>query len=84
MTSTAATAFVRIEKIIGDETKFIDGYAWDTDKLTRFAYQRAKQKYEVPFEQAAYLVDLYEKENEMLDTFPLAELGYRSLKTHGT
>ncbi len=44
------TAFIQIEKIVGDETEFLEGYAWDTDPLTRYAYRRAKQKHAVDFE----------------------------------
>ncbi len=46
---------------------------------TRKAYYDAKKRLEVPFGSAAYLVDLYSFTDEMLDTFPLSEEGYRSL-----
>lgn len=62
-----ATAFVRIEKIAAEETDFVDGYAWDTDALTRHAYDSAKRRHAVPFGHAAYLVDLYEKQDELID-----------------
>jgi hypothetical protein len=75
------TAYVQIEKIGADRnsTKFIDGYAWDTDALTHKAYLDARERFAVAFEQADYLVDLYSESGEMVDTFPMAELGYRSL-----
>ena len=28
------TAFVQIEKIVVEETEFLEGYAWDIDALT--------------------------------------------------
>ena len=88
MTDLKPTAFVQIEKIVERDgfktTEFFDGYAWDTDAQTIHAFRSAETKHEVPFEHAAYLVDLYEKEGELLDTFPMAELGYRSLKAHGS
>lgn len=90
MTELEPTAFVQIEKIVErDGFKTTDdenaeGFAWDTDELTRYAYRRAKEKHAVEFSQADYLVDLYEDETELLDTFPMAELGYRSLKAHGS
>ena len=75
------TAYVQIEKIGADRnsTEFFDGYAWDTDALTYRAYEDARARFTVPFEHADYLVDLYVDPDEMVDTFPMAELGYRSL-----
>ena len=86
MTDLEPTAFVQIEKLIDNrtDTEFADGYAWNTDELTRYAYDRAKEKHAVDFEQADYLVDFYKDENEQVDTFPMAELGYLSLKAHGS
>ena len=69
--------FVRIEKIAGNGTEFFEGYMWDTPSDTLSAFRQAKEKFAVPFETASYLVDLYEDENEMMDTFPISELNYR-------
>ena len=75
------TAYVQIEKIGADRnsTEFVDGYAWDTDALTYRAYREAKARFAVPFDHADYLVDLFAEVGENVDTFPMAELGYRSL-----
>ncbi len=74
--------FVEVERITGDrqEAVFHEGFMWDSDFLTRRAYQRAKERYAVSFEQAAYLIDLYEDDHEMVDTFPISESGYKTLK----
>lgn len=75
------TAYIEIEKITSDrqEAVFFEGYAWDTDKETYHAFNDAKARLAVKFEQAEYLVDLYSDPNELIETFPLSELGYRSL-----
>jgi hypothetical protein len=74
-------AYGEIHKIAPDrnDTAFVSGYAWDTDPLTFQAYTDAKQRFEVPFESADYLVDLWSDPDEHADTFPMAELGYRTL-----
>jgi hypothetical protein len=82
---TTPTAYVQIEKITPDRqnTLFVDGYAWDTDTLTRRAYHEAKRRFSVPFDHADYLVDLFGEPGERVDTFPMAELGYRTLTKAG-
>jgi len=81
---TTPTAYVQIERITRDrqDTGFVDGYAWDTDKLTGQAYRDAKERFSVPFECADYLVDLFSEPGELVDTFAMAELGYRTLTRH--
>jgi hypothetical protein len=81
---TTPTAYVQIERIPRDrqDTVFVDGYAWDTDKLTRQAYRDTKTRFSVPFEHADYLVDLFSEPGELVDTFPMAELGYRTVTHH--
>jgi hypothetical protein len=37
----------------------------------------------VPFDRADYLVDLFAEPGELVDTFPIAELGYRALTKAG-
>ncbi len=78
---TRPTAYIEINKLHSDrsEDTFYEGYAWDTDAETRLAFYQAKARFEVPFEHAAYLVDLYQDQHEMIETFPMAELGYRTL-----
>ncbi len=82
-TQTAPTAYVSIERIkpCRNETAFMTGFAWDTDTLTRKAFREARDRFAVPFTIADYLVDLYADSGELEDTFPIAELGYRSLTT---
>lgn len=78
---TGPTAYVTVEKLIDDrhDVAFVDGYAWDTDPQTFKAYHDAERRFTVPFEHADYLVNLYSEPGEMVDTFPMAELGYRTL-----
>ncbi len=78
---TEPTAYVEIHKIAPcrNDTSFVDGYAWDTDALTVYAYEDAKRRFEVPFEQAAYLVDFFSEAYELVDTFPMTEIGFRTL-----
>lgn len=73
--------YVQIEKITADRTEaeFFEGYMWDTARDTRKAYTEAKKRHAVPFEEAAYLVDLYSFTDEIVDTFPLSEEGYCAL-----
>lgn len=68
--------YVEIHKIIGQETKFHEGYEWTTPEITHRAFNEAKQAFEVPFEEAAYLVDLYDNNGDNLETFPLSTQGY--------
>jgi hypothetical protein len=83
-TMTVPTAYVQIERITRNrrETMFVGGYAWDTDELTRLAYRDARRRFSVPLEHADYLVDLFSEPGEMVDTFPMVELGYRTLTRH--
>lgn len=76
-----ATAFVKVLRIqpCRNDTVFVEGYAWDTDKETFDTFYDAQQRYEVPFEQAAYLIDLYKEENECVETFPISESNYLAL-----
>ncbi len=72
------TAYVAVHKIAPcrNDTALLEGYAWDTDPLTFRAFEDARRRFEVPFEQASYLVDLFSDPNELVDTFPMAELEY--------
>jgi len=76
-----AEAYVQIEKMTPDRTmtEYVTGYMWSTDEVTFKAYEDAKCRFEVPFEIADYLVDLFSEQCNMIDTFPMAELGYRTL-----
>ena len=80
---TAPTAFVAIHRITPcrNDTELVTGYAWDTDALTYQAFHEARARFAVPFANADYLVDLYAAPEELEDTFPIAELGYRTLTT---
>ena len=82
---TEPTAYVEIEKIIEkrQEAVFHEGYAWETDEETYYAFYDAKKRFEVGFEIADYIIDLYAEVGEMVDTFPITEFGYRSLKGQG-
>ncbi len=75
------TAYVEIHtiKLCRNDTELLEGYAWDTDTLTFQAFEDAKARYSVSFEQSNYLIDLFSNSDELVDTFPIAELGYRSL-----
>lgn len=72
--------YVQIEKISADrnETTFFQGYMWDYEQETLRAYNRAKRLYSMPFAEADYLVDLYDNDDDLLDTFPMSDAGYQS------
>jgi hypothetical protein len=80
---TAPTVFVTVHRIkpCRNDTEFVSGYAWDTDAFAYRAFREARERFAVPFAVADYLVDLYAGPEELEDTFPIAELGYRTLIT---
>jgi hypothetical protein len=80
---SAPTPFVAVHRIKScrNDTAFVTGYAWDSDAMTYRAFREARERFAVPFAVADYLVDLYAVPEELEDTFPIAELGYRSLIT---
>jgi hypothetical protein len=69
------TAYVQIEQIDAarNGTTFVAGYAWETNGETRRVFEEARDRFEVPFEYAAYLVDLYAAPGDLVGTFPTAE-----------
>jgi len=73
--------YVVIEKITPDRstTEFVNAYDWNTDEQTRARFEDAKRAHAVAFEKSVYLVDLFNAEDESIDTFPLSEQGYNAL-----
>ncbi len=77
-------AYIHIEKI--DHAQHVSVYQEEhegrSSEETYAMFHHAKARFEVDFEHADYHVDLYSSTDDMLDTFSLAELGYRSLTSH--
>ena len=76
--------FVRLERIprfLKDTTDIepFERVKWDNMVVTESVYLQAKTALAVPFDEAEYLLYLFEKKSIVLDTFPLTEKGYSQL-----